>query len=166
MVKINENEDSKDIELLKKNYELIRKKYDLPEFKFMNNNFEIENTDPESELIIKIIRKHMTEKLFFVLRSLETFMNPQNAPLFIFNIIKLFNESEKELIRELYDKISVYEIEAFGLEAEYDEKKEIEFIKNICFDWQEISAGLKKLYASMKENNVKDSKKSEKSYFG
>jgi hypothetical protein len=108
----------------------------------------------------------MTEKIFYVLRSLEMFMNPQNAPLFIFNVIKSISESDKELIKQLYERVSTYEIDAFGLEAEYDEKKEAEFIKRFCIEWKEVSSDLKQIYSAMKDNHKKDSKKSEKSYFG
>ena len=50
---------------LKQEYELLKVKYNFPEFKYMNDNFEIENIDSsETELFIKQIRKHMTEKIF------------------------------------------------------------------------------------------------------
>jgi hypothetical protein len=152
---------------LKENYEIFRKKYGFENFKFINENFEIENIDiVETELFLKQIRKHMTEKIFYILRTLETFMNPQNAPMFIFNIIKYFSEAEKELIQDLYKKLAKYEIEAFGLESTYGEKKEADFIKKVSEDWKEISSDLDRLYISMKSNHDKDSKKSDKSYFG
>ncbi len=156
----------KDIDLLKQNYEILKKKYVLPEFKFLNDNFEIENIDPDSEIILKAIRKHTTEKIFYTLRTLETFVNPANAPMFIFDIIKLLKDSDKELIKKLYDKIVVYEIEAFGLEAEYDEKNEADFINQISSDWKDISADLKKIYLAMKITDTVEVKKTEKSYFG
>jgi hypothetical protein len=155
-----------DIEKLKEKYQELKKRYSLPEFKFLNDNFEIENIDSESELILKAIRKHITEKIFFVLRSLEMFMNPQNAPLFVFNFLKSFTESEKDRIKQLYDKVSGYEIEAFGLEAGYEETKEAAFIKKSCEDWKGISEELTKIYSIMKVNHGKDSRKQEKSYFG
>lgn len=155
------------IRKLKDNYELYRKKYGFMDFKFINDNFEIENIDSEeTELFLKQIRKHMTEKIFYILRTLETFMNPQNAPMFIFNIIKYFSESEKELIQELYKKMAKYEIHAFGLEAVYDEKREADFIKKVSLEWKEISVDLDKLYIAMMGNHEKDSKKTTKSYFG
>ena len=86
--------------------------------------------------------------------------------MFIFNIIKLFSEADKESIQELYKKLGKYEIEAFGLEAVYDEKKEAEFVRKLAEDWKEISSDLNKLYVSMKANHDKDGKKSSKSYFG
>jgi hypothetical protein len=164
--KLSKTEMIKDIEKLKSSYESLKKKYSLPEFKFLNENFEIENIDPDSEILLKVIRKHATEKIFYILRTLETFMNPSNAPLFIFNIIKLLNNFEKELIKKLYNKIVVYEVEAFGLEAEYDEKNEAEFVKRVSHDWKNISSDLKRIYSAMKIKDSAEVKKSEKSYFG
>jgi hypothetical protein len=118
---------------VRESYEKIKAKYGLPEFSFMNENFEIENIDArETELFVKMMRKHITEKIFYVLRSLEIFLNAQNAPLFMFDIIKSLTAPDKELIRDLYKRMAQYEIEAFGLEAQYNEKKEAEFIKKLC----------------------------------
>ncbi len=155
------------LEKLKDRYAALKKKYGLPEFKFLNENFEIENIDiGETELLAKMIRKHMTEKVFYVLRSLEMFLNPQNAPLFIFDIIKSFSESDRALIKELYTKIAHYEIEAFGLEGNYSEKNEADFIKKFSDDWKSISEDLRKIYASMKDGHKKDLRKGSKSYLG
>lgn len=164
--KINKTKEG-NLAKLKENYSLLCKKYGFTSFLFINENFEIENINiTETDLLIKQIRKHITEKIFFILRTLETFLNPQNAPLFVFDIIKLFSESDKDLIEEIYKKLGRYEIEAFSLESSYDEKKEAEFIKQVCADWKEISNDLNKLASVMRENYSKDSKKQAKSYFG
>ena len=156
-----------DLKKLKKEYEIFKLKYNLPEFSFINENFEIESIDAEeTELFLKRIRKHMTEKIFYVLRSLEVFLNAQNAPLFMFDIIKSMTAVEKEHIRELYKRLAQYEIEAFGLEAKYDEKKEAEFIVKFCKDWKEASGDLVQIYGFMKEGYKKQGKKENKSYLG
>jgi len=156
-----------DLQKFRKEYQLLQEKYKLPELKFLNDNFEIENIFVEgSELFIKRIRKQMTEKISSGLRALEMLMNPQNTPVFIFNIIKSFSASDKENVRELYKKFTEFEIEAFGLENLYDEKKEVEFIKKVAGEWKEISESLNKLYQAMKSGHKQDSKKDEKSYFG
>lgn len=157
----------KNLKKVKQFYEEISHKNNLLDFKFVNENFEIENIDiEETDLFIKQIRKHITEKIFYMLRTIEAFINPSNAPMFVMGIVKDFSESERELIQELYKKLAKYEIEAFGLEAKYDEKKEIEFIRKIGQEWKEISEDLIRMYSAMKSNHDKDSKKSTKSYLG
>jgi hypothetical protein len=166
-IKIKKDKLEGNLKKLKDNYSLFVKKYGFLDFAYMNENFEIENIDiDETELFIKIIRKHMTEKIFYILRTLETFLNPQNAPMFVFDMIKSFSEADKELVREIYNKLGKYEIEAFGLESFYEEKKEAEFVKQVSNEWKDISNDLKKLSIIMKDNYNKDSKKQTKSYFG
>lgn len=156
-----------DLKKIKKEYETFRLKYGLPVFSFMNENFEIENIDVgETELFVKKMRKHITEKIFYILRSLEVFINAQNAPLFMFDIIKSMTAVEKEHIRELYKRMAQYEIEAFGLEAKYDEKKEAEFIRKFCGDWKSASEDLVQIYGFMKDGYKKQGKKQDKSYVG
>jgi len=148
-------------------YEAFRKKNDLPDFEFMNENFEIENLAcEETELLAKKIRKQIMEKISSSFRTLEMFKNPQNAPLFIFTVIKFFNQSDKDNIELLYNRFADLEIEAFGLETEYNEKKEIDFIKKVCRDWVDICKDFSKIYDSMKLGHKQGLKKPTKSYFG
>ena len=133
----------------------------------MNHNFEIETIPSEdTELFLKRIRKNMTEKISSGLRAMEMFLNPQPSPIFIFKIIKSFSSSDKDTVAELYHQFAGLEIEAFGLENFYDEKKEAEFIKKVADEWPEISKGLDKIYKVMKSGHKNESKNQEKSYFG
>lgn len=162
-----EEKKEKNLKKLKEAYDGFLKKYKLPEFKFINENFEVESIDVhETDLLLKAIRKHITEKIFFTLRTLEMFMNAQNAPVFILKIMKHFSESEKDLIKALYKRIAQYEIEAFGLEAIYDEKKEADFIRGACEDWKEVAVDLNKIYLAMKASYNREQKKSDGSYWG
>ncbi len=166
-IKLEKSGGKHELKKLKQEYETIRKKYSLPEFKFMNETFEIETIPSEdTDLFLKRIRKNMTEKISSGLRAMEMFLNPQPTPMFLFKIIKAFSSDDKAVIEDIYEKFTYFEIEAFGLENSYDEKKEAEFIRQVAKDWSEIADGLDKIYQSMKLYNKKESKKSEKSYFG
>ena len=157
----------KELKKFKEKYDLLRRKYTLPSFQYLNENFEIENLAAyDTELVLKKIRKQILEKIYYTLRVLETFLNPSNAPLFVFNLIKSFDQYEKDLINELYKKLSEYEIILFGLEATYDEKKEADFIKDFCNFWKENSGKFNELYLILKKNFKQDNKKQDKSYFG
>jgi hypothetical protein len=149
-------------------YTKLGDKYKLPHFKYLNENFEIENLcSEETELLLKKIRKQMTEKIYYHIRTLEAFINPQNAPMFIFNIIKSFTSFEQELIKKAYNKLAGFEVDFFELEIEYNEKKEADFIKKVCNEWPEINEILIKIHSSMKAGYNKEvSKKANKSYVG
>ena len=154
------------LEKLKKSYEALKKKHKLPNFKYLNENFEIELISEETDILLKRIRKQIMEKVFWNLRTLETFINPQSAPIFIFSIIKSFSQQDKDLVGSLYKKLAEFEVEAFGLEAVYDEKAEAALIRRIVDSWKDVSTDLNKLYESMKKNYNLEFKKQSKSYFG
>jgi len=158
--------EENNLEKLKKAFGPLKKKYSLPEFKYLNENFEVELVSEDTDTLLKRIRKQIMEKVFWNLRTLETFLNPQSAPIFIFNIIKTLTTKDKEMIGDLYKKLAEYEVEAFRLEAIYNEKAEADFIKSVGKDWKQISEELDTLGKSMKENYNLEFKKQSKSYFG
>lgn len=148
-------------------YKKLQLEYKLPNYNFLNENFEIETIAfEETDIILKKIRKQILEKISSGLRALEMFLNPQNAPLFIFQIIKTFSKTDKDIIDNLYTKFAEYEILAFGLENSYKEEKEAEFIKHVCDNWREIVEDFDRLFNSMRVNYKKESKKNDKSYLG
>lgn len=152
---------------LKEKYLEFKKKYNLPEFSFLNENFEIEGLEiEETDLLLKRIRKQIVEKIYYNSRTLETFMNPQSAPLFVFSIVKGFSPEDNILIKGLYKELVEFEIDAFGLEASYEEKREADFIKRIAEAWPSISDNLVKIGLAMKINYSLESKKDKKSYLG
>ena len=159
---------NKDIAKFRSEYGEFKDEYKLPTFEFLNENFEIENlAGDETELFLKRIRKQITEKIYYHLRTLEAFMNPSNAPMFIFNIIKSFTSFEQELIKKVYNQLAGFEVDFFELEVICDEAKEANFIKKVALEWPEINEVLLKIHASMKLGyNKEASKKPSKSYVG
>lgn len=156
-----------DLKKLKERCAELQKEHGLPSFEFLNENFDIELIQSEgSELLIKRIRKQILDKISSGIRAVEMFINPQNAPIFIFNVIKSFNQTDKDILNLLYNKFAEFEIEAFGLDSTYNEKKELEFIKRVCADWPDICKDFERIYNSMRINYKKESKKNEKSYLG
>jgi len=156
--------EESNVEKLKVKYKPLMKKYSLPDFKTLNENFEIGLVSEDTDLILKRVRKQMMEKVFGIIRTLETFLNPQNAPIFVFNIIKLFSQEDKERISKIYEQLSSYEVDSFGLEIEYSEDHEAELIKVISKDWVDVQKGLVLVYKAM--GSKKESKKEDKGYFG
>ncbi|MBM3247209.1 hypothetical protein FJZ17_01550 [Candidatus Pacearchaeota archaeon] len=163
-----EKQDKEEQEKILLEYEKIAKENKLPDFNFLEENFEVELKEmEEDELIVRRIRKQIVEKISYHIRTLEAFLNPSNAPLFVMNMLKGFGNEEQEIVKNIYDKLGDFEIDSFGLEIEYNEKKEIEFIKNVCDDWKSIVFDLHRIHASMKKSFNKEApKKAHKSYFG
>ena len=123
--------DKNNLEELKKQYAVFKKKYDLPEFSELNEIFDIEEVDIETEFFIRKIRRVMSEKIAGYLRFFEIILNPANAPMFAFKMIKKLEEKDKQNLAEIYEKLGNLEFELVKLDLEYSEEKEIEYIKKV-----------------------------------
>ena len=115
-------------ELIKK-YNELKEKYKLPEFSKINETFDIEEIDPETELLLKKIRIGIIEKISNYSRFIEIILNPSNAPIFFFKILKKLDTTDKESLSKIYEILGDYELKNLALDIDYKEKNEAEFIK-------------------------------------
>ena len=103
--------EKSNLENLKKDYKKIQKKYDLPNFDELNKDFQIEKVaETETDFLIREIRKFMADKFSNYLRFIEAILNPVNAPMFIFSIIKSIGIEEKKKLTDIYGKLSKTEL--------------------------------------------------------
>ncbi len=152
---------------LKKDYEKLRQKYKLPSFQLLNEEFDIEKvTEHETECLLREVRKAIMDKVIVYLRFIEMMLNPSNAPLFFFALVKGLNHQEKKDLEELYEKLGSFEIEVIELDCMYSEKKEAEFINRAFKQWLAIKKDVLKLVKILKRNWSQKSKKDERDYFG
>src|SRR3989344_8012233 len=115
-------------ELIKK-YNQLKEKYELPEFSKLNETFDIEEIDSETELILRKIRKNVGEKMANYSRFTEIILNPSNAPIFFFKILKKLDNADKDSLSKIYELLGNYELKSLSLDIDYNEKNEAEFIK-------------------------------------
>ncbi|MFH1249155.1 MAG: hypothetical protein V1660_03315 [archaeon] len=155
------------LENFKKDYEKLQKKYSLPVFKQLNEDFEIERiADHESDMLLREIRKAITEKAVAFLRFVELLLNPTNAPFFMFAIIKNLTPADKKHIEGLYQNLCEFEIKAIALDMEYAEKNEAEFIKYAAKKWSSMHADMRELGNLIETAWHASSEKKERNYFG
>lgn len=155
------------LEKLKKEYEILKNKYNLPEFPELNELFDIEEVEGETDYLLRKIRRAISEKSSGYLRFAETILNPSNAPMFFFKLVKKLDSEDKEFLTKVYDILGNFEIEIISLELDYSEEKEAQFIKKVFNIFhKEIKDNLLKIVKKLEENG--DNKKSESngSYFG
>lgn len=160
-------EDKNNLDELKQKYNEFRKKYNLPEFLDMNKVFDVEEIDIETDFLLRKIRRVVSERISGYLRFIEVILNPSNAPIFIFKLIKKINEEDKKQLIEIYEILGNFEIEIIKLDLAYDEIKEAEFIKkvyNILND--EISKKLLIIIEKMRNGKGSEKKVGRESYFG
>ncbi len=159
--------DEHNLDRLKEDYKKIQTKYNLPSFTELNEDFQIEKIcDIETDILIREIRKFMAEKISNYLRFIETLLNPVNAPMFFFSMIKVVETDEKQKIPEIYKKLSKIELNIIELDISFSEQKEAEFIKESYKTWQEIKKDLLDVIENIKKNWDNKIEPDSKGYFG
>lgn len=155
------------LEKLKKDYEKISKKFSLPSFQQLNEEFEIERiADRETDILLREVRKAITEKAIAFLRFMELMINPSSAPFFMLSIIKHFNSSDKKTVEKIYRELCEFEIKAINLDFRYSEKAEAEFIKYALKKWQSLKEDLDEMSKIIERAWNASFEKKERNYFG
>lgn len=149
---------------LKKNYEVLAKKYKLPEFSEINENFEIDKIDKNSDCLLRMVRKTMMDKIVNSLSFIDMLLNPVNAPRMYFSYIKSIGTEDKQAMDRIYNALAELSLSVLDLEIDYSEKNEGEMVKKINSVWNSVKPEFRKIFSNMKKPN--SISKKEKSYFG
>lgn len=156
-----------DLGKLKEYYNKLQGKYALPGFDELNKEFNIEKiAENETDFLLREIRKFIAEKSSNCLRFIEAVLNPVNAPMFIFSVVKSLGTEDREKLAEIYKKLSKNEIELLALDVEFSEEKDAAFIKEFYRLWQEIKKELLGIVDAIKKNWDNKSEMKGKDYFG
>ena len=150
---------------LKKNYAVFEKKYKLPSFKDLNEDFEIEKIEKESDNLLRVIRKTMMEKIVNSLNFLEMLLNPVNAPRIYIVYINGMSIEDKKTIDNIYSSLGDLNLVSLSLEIKYNEKAEADGIKNIFEKWNSVKDDFSRIFSNMNKPVVNNIKR-EKTYFG
>jgi len=169
MEKKNNANEGNGLDVLKEKYEKLKEKYNLPEFYDLNKLFDIEDIDADSDFFLRRIRRAIADRIAGYSRFVDIILNPSNAPVFFFNLIKKLELRDKELIKEAYEVLGNLELEMMGLDLDYSEKKEAEFLKEIVVVFDKKIRPifldiLKKLRDS--DEKIEITKDNNRSYFG
>jgi hypothetical protein len=156
-----------DLDELKAQYKKFQEKYNLPNFELLNQEFSIEKiAESGTEILTKEIRRFIADKIFNYLRFIETLLNPANAPMFIFSVIKSLNQEDKKRLTDIYEKLSEIDLELIKLDLESSEDKDAEFIKQVYNSWQEVKRNLIPIVGKLKNIKENNDEKSNSKYFG
>jgi hypothetical protein len=155
-----------DLKELKDGFGKLEKKYGLPCFKDLNENFEIDRIERETDTLIREVRKVMMDKIIGYTRFLEMMLNPSSAPPMFMMFLKDVTKEDKGVIEKVYKSYVELELKALKLEIDYDEKKESDMVKDISKTWNGMKKDMESVLGVMEKNWNMTSKKKEKSYFG
>ena len=160
-------EKESDLEDLKKDYKKVQEKYNLPDFVELNKDFNIERiADTQTYFLVREVRKFMADRFSNYLRFIEALLNPVNAPMFVFSIVKSINNEEKKKLTEIYKNLAQIEIEIIDLDIQFVEEKEAEFIKEAYNSWQKIKKDMLEIIKVIKKNWDNKDEVNGKQYFG
>lgn len=155
------------LEQLKKDYLELQGKYNLPSFDELNKDFNIEkSTENETDYLIREVRRYMGDKLQNYLRFIETILNPSNASMFIFSMVKTLSKDDKVRLSGIYKKLAKEQLDILELELIFSEEKEAEFIKNFYNVWNKVKNDLGDVMKIIKNNWDKEVVKGKNGYFG
>jgi len=155
------------LEELKKDYKKLQEKFNLPEFEEFNKEFQIEKiAESETDFLVREIRKYMADKFSNYIRFIEALLNPVNAPMFIFSVVKLISAEEKKQLTECYKKLAKIQIKLIELDVKFVEQKEVEFVKESYKTWKEIQEDILNIINIIEKNWDNKSEENGKGYFG
>lgn len=155
------------LEELKRDYTKLQTKYKLPSFQQLNEEFDVERAaEHETDCLLREMRQAIMDKIIAYLRFIEMLINPSNAPIFFFALVKGLTAADKRILEKIYNKLGAFEIDVIELDCCYDEKNEAEFIKKISREWQDIKEDMLKLTEILKRNWSQKSGKNHGGYFG
>lgn len=162
------SDGKKDLIPITKDYDKFKVKYNLPEFLELDRIFDIGHLElKKTDLFLRKVRQVITDKIISYLRFLEILVNPGNNPLFLFKLTKKLNNSDKEGLLELYEKLGKMHLEAVLLDLNYDAEKEAGFIiKTFNIFNKEIKINLSKIIRKLIEEEISEKKDNSSSYFG
>ncbi len=159
----------KDIKLerLKNEYSKLQKKYSLPSFEEMNNYFDIEAiAGRHVDMLLRAVRRRITEKTSSYQRFMEVFLNPAQAPLFYMMLSKNMPEEGRKAINEAYFELGKIEVLHIEIENSDSDEKEAELIKEVFSSWPKIREQIGILADIFKKSWKKKSESKDKTYFG
>lgn len=152
---------------LEKEYSVLQKKYSLPGFEELNEDFGVGRMDTERiDLLLKEVKRFLSDKLRSYEGFLEAVLNPSNANLFIFTFVKALSKEDKDKITEIYKRLAGFDLELMSMDLQYSEEREAKFIREFFDFWQETKKELFKISDNVKESWSKEGKTQTKGYFG
>ena len=151
---------------LKSQYTKVAEKYKLPSFTLINENFEVDRIERETECVVREVRKIMMDKIIGYIRFLEMMINPVQAPPMFLIFVRNINAEDKNVIEKVYKNFIELELLSLKLEIDYREEEEAKAIKKILEVWNKTKQDLKAVIEIMEKNWRSGENKKEKGYFG
>jgi len=154
----------------KQEYNKIKAKYSLPEFEKLEKDFEflhIKENLKDRLYLLRIIRRHVYNKIVFLSQLLERILFPNSSSLVLINESKFFSEKQHHEIFKIYKILMKYERLSLSLDILNDEGKNADFIKEIYKKWPNLRDYAQKTMLELSQRWEKEEQVEERSgYLG
>ena len=151
---------------LKEKYDTLQKKYDLPKYDELNRLFDIEDINPESDLILTKVRMKIHDKIEFFTHLIEENVQPSTDLSQIYEA-KEIGDKEREVLYLLFKRLMKVIRHSNNVALLNDEPFTANFIKNSFNSYVSIVPQLDSHIAKLTDVWGKDTNvKSELNYFG
>jgi hypothetical protein len=126
----------------KEKYEELMKKHNLPSFEVLDNDFEINGI--EDQMLLRGIRKKISDKVDYYAHLLDSFMQPDNSFSSLYEI-DAFTDLDRENLMSLYKKMMILQRELVKLNLNFGEEVDAKFIKGFFDEWKQLKKDLAKI---------------------
>lgn len=150
---------------LKKEYELYVKKYKLPSFDQLNDSFEIERYDRDTERLLRSLRKGMMDKIVNALSFVDMLLDPVHVARTYMRFVNNMTVDDRKLIETIYTSLAPLNILSMKCEVEYNEKAEALLIQEIYTAWENVVPSFKALLGRIEKPSTSTVGR-QKTYFG
>ncbi len=151
---------------IKDKYNILKKKYSLPEYEQLNQDFDLEDINAETELILSKIRLKIYEKMDFYAKLFESMLQPESSLVDLYEA-HYIEDDVKNSAYSLFKRI-IHVLRSSNLvSVNNKEEDNAKFIKDAFQDWNSIKDDVKyhiKRLISLweKETDIKE----DLNYFG
>jgi hypothetical protein len=146
-----------DDDLLSEYKELQGKFSFLPDFELLARDFDVERVlEKDSSFLLREIRRLVVEKYLSFVHLFESFLYPSGHSVFVFSLVKGFDDSLKSEVKALFDELSSVQLSVIVLDTVYDERKEADFVAKLCSDYQKLKFRIVKVLETLDSRRSSD----------
>lgn len=148
-------------------YDKIATEKSLPKFEEILQDFDLDKIAiKDAKIVLREIRKSITEKISAYLHLFESLMNPSSTPVFIFSAMKKQGKERNKEIQEIYKELSKIQLKTILLDTVSDEEEEAHFIRHTFDKWQNLKVRIHDIFSTLEGNLDREDISKSSGYLG
>jgi len=135
---------------IKEKYNQLKKKYALPSYEELNQDFNLEDINTESELVLQNVRRKIYEKIDYYAELIESVLQPESSLANMYEA-HYTEDDEKNKAYAIFKKL-LYILRYSKLVAlDNNEEDNAKFIKEVYTEWNSSKKDIKYLIKRLLE---------------